>query len=150
LTSIGRQALYEPKRSYRAGIMNSLRPLIIIIAAVVLAVPAQSRSLQVVGSAGYLSEWELDGTVTEKVSAAGSEFFGPLTWRHVGLCSVNGPLEKFGEITFRLSGIKASHIDAIILMDRSQCFYSGDLSGSSAGHMDCSNAKGVPLSISVK
>jgi hypothetical protein len=115
-----------------------------------LAMPAQSRSLHVVGSAGYLSEWELDGTVTEKVSAGGSEFFGPLTWRHVGLCSVNGPLEKFGEITFRLSGIESSHIDAVILLDSSQCLYSGDLSDSSTGHMDCSNAKGIPLSISLK
>ena len=131
------------------GIMSSLQPLL-IVAAVVLATSAQSRSLHVVGSAGYLSEWELDGTVTEKVSAGGSEFFGPLTWRHVGLCSVNGPLEKSGEITFRLSGIESSHIDAIILLDRSQCVYSGDLSDNSTGHMDCSNAKGIPLSISVK
>ena len=131
------------------GIISSLQPLL-IVAAVMLATPAQSRSLHVVGSAGYLSEWELDGTATEKISAGGSEFFGPLTWRHVGLCSVNGPLEKSGEITFRLSGIESSHIDAIILLDHSQCFYSGDLSGSSTGNMDCSNAKGIPLSISVK
>jgi len=54
--------------------MSSLQPLL-IVAAVVLATSAQSRSLHVVGSAGYLSEWELDGTVTEKVSAGGSEFF---------------------------------------------------------------------------
>jgi hypothetical protein len=129
--------------------MSSLQPLL-IVAAVMLAMPAQSRSLHVVGSAGYLSEWELDGTVTEKVSAGGSEFFGPLTWRHVGLCSVNGPLEKFGEITFRLSGIESSHIDAVILLDRSQCLYSGDLSGGLTAHMDCPNAKGIPLSISLK
>ena len=129
--------------------MSSFRPLI-IVAAIVLAVPAQSRSLHVVGNAGYFSEWEFNGTVTENVSAGGNEFFGPLIWRHVGVCNVNGPLEKFGEITFRLSGLKASRIDAIILMDRSQCVYSGDLSASSAGHMDCSNAKGIPLSISVK
>jgi hypothetical protein len=36
---------------------------------------AQSRSLQVAGSAGYLSEWELNGAVKERISSAGTEYF---------------------------------------------------------------------------
>jgi hypothetical protein len=32
----------------------------------VAGVPAQSRTLHVSGIAGYLSEWELDGVVTER------------------------------------------------------------------------------------
>jgi hypothetical protein len=31
-----------------------------------------------------------------------------------------------------------------------RCANSGTFSGSSAGHMDCSDAKGVPLAISIK
>jgi hypothetical protein len=112
---------------------------------------AQSRSLQIAGNAGYLSEWELHGTVTENNSAGGNEFSGPLLWKHVGLCSVNGPQEKYGEIRFHiLSSGSLSRIDAAISLDGTQCSYSGDFSGSSGGHMDCSGAKGIPLSISIK
>jgi hypothetical protein len=112
---------------------------------------AQSRSLHVTGTAGYLSEWELSGTVTPRTATGSSEFFGPLIWRHVGLCSVSGPQEKPGEIRFRVrrSG-PVSLIDATISLDGVQCVYSADFSGSSNGHMDCSDAKGVPLSISIK
>jgi hypothetical protein len=123
-------------------------------AAIVVAMasgPAQSRSLQIAGTTGYLSEWELSGSVTERISSGSSEFFGPLIWKHVGLCSVNGPLEKHGEIRFQMhrSG-SVSRINATISIEGIQCAYSGDFSGRSSGHMDCSDAKGIPLSISIE
>ncbi len=128
-----------------------LPALLLLIGFAMTGGPAQSRSLQVVGTAGYLSEWELTGSVTERKSAAHAEFSGPVTWKHVGLCSVNGPQEKSGQIRFQLSPSGASsHIDATISLDDAQCRYSGDFAGSSNGHMDCSDAKGVPISISIK
>jgi hypothetical protein len=113
--------------------------------------PAQSRPLQIEGAAGYLSEWELSGAVTERKSAGGSEFSGPLIWKHVGLCSVNGPQEKHGEIKIRMlrSGL-VSRIHATISLEGIRCAYSGEFSGGTRGHMDCSDAKGVPISISIK
>lgn len=124
---------------------------LVVIALALAGGPAQSRSLQVVGTAGYLSEWELNGSVTERTAAGRTEFSGPLTWKHVGLCSVNGPQEKYGEIRFRLSRSgPSSQIDATISLDGAHCSYSGDFAGSSSGHMDCSDAKGVPISISIK
>ena len=113
--------------------------------------PAQSQSRQVAGTAGYLSEWEIRGAVTERVSAGRSEFFGPVIWKHVGLCSVNGPQEKYGEIKFQISRSGSlSQIDATISLEDARCTYSGNFSDSTSGLMDCSDAKGVPLALSFR
>jgi len=73
-----------------------------------------------------------------------------VTWTHVGLCSVNGPQTKPGEIKIRLSTAAPSQIDATISFEGGQCVYRGEFSGTSSGYMDCPDAKGVALSISVK
>ncbi|HET7253920.1 MAG TPA: hypothetical protein VFJ46_09155, partial [Xanthobacteraceae bacterium] len=68
----------------------------------------------------------------------------------VGLCSVNGPEEKPGEIRFQiLKSSSSSRIQAAISLGGAQCTYNGEFSGSSSGHMDCTDAQGVPLSISI-
>ena len=122
-----------------------------MIALGVAAGPAQSRSLQIVGTAGYLSEWELRGEVTELISSDGRELSGPLVWKHIGLCSIDGPQEQLGEIRVRISRLGAvAKIEAAILFNGVRCAYSGQLSDSSSGYMDCSDASGVPLSISIK
>jgi hypothetical protein len=122
---------------------------LVLLALAVAGTPARSRSLHIAGTAGYLSEWEFDGEVAE--TAIGGELVGPLIWKHVGLCSVNGPQEKPGKIRVRLSGAgSTSKIDATILFDRARCTYSGTLSGSSEGRMDCPDAGAIPLSISIK
>jgi hypothetical protein len=109
--------------------------------------PAQSRSLHVTGTAGYLSEWELDGEIISD-AAPGNELVGRLVWKHVGLCSVNGPQERTGDIRVRLPASASSTVDAKISFDRDQCTYRGPASGS--GRMDCRDAGGIPLSISIK
>jgi hypothetical protein len=125
--------------------------ILVTIALCMAALPAQSRSLHVVGTAGYLSEWELEGELKEAASGDTSELSGPVTWKHVGLCSVNGPQEKQGEITIRLSKSGSlSRLSATMSLDGGQCVYGGDFSGTSHGYMDCSDSKGVPLSISIK
>jgi hypothetical protein len=112
---------------------------------------AQARSLQVTGTAGYLSEWEVNGTVAEKGPPGSNEFSGALVWKHVGLCSANGPEEKSGEIKFQIAkSSSSSRIQAAITLDGAQCTYNGEFSSGSSGHMDCTDAKGVPLSISIK
>jgi hypothetical protein len=112
---------------------------------------AQARSLQVTGTAGYLSEWEVNGTVAEKGPSGSNEFSGALVWKHVGLCSANGPEEKSGEIKFQIAkSSSSSRIQAAITLDGAQCTYNGEFSSGSSGHMDCTDAKGVPLSISIK
>ena len=74
-----------------------------------------------------------------------------MIWKHIGLCSVNGPEERSGKITFQVSGAgSSSRINATLSMDAVQCTYIGNFSNSTSGLMDCSDAKGVPLSLSFK
>jgi hypothetical protein len=68
-----------------------------------LATPAQAQSRQVIGYAGVLGEWELTATVTENSSRRSKEFSGPLTMKHTGVCTQDGPEEKTGELRFQLS-----------------------------------------------
>ena len=93
---------------------------LVLLALAVAGTPARSRSLHIAGTAGYLSEWELDGEVAE--TGTGGELVGPLVWKHIGLCSVNGPQEKPGKISVKLSGIgSTSKIDATIFFDNARC-----------------------------
>jgi hypothetical protein len=110
--------------------------------------PAQSQSLHVSGKAGHLSEWELEGELTEAIPG---ELLGSVTWKHIGLCSVHGPQEKQGEIRMRLSKSGPfQHLAAQMSFEGQQCTYEAKYSGSFSGYMDCSGFKGIPVSISIK
>jgi hypothetical protein len=113
---------------------------------------AWARSLHVEGTAGYLSEWELSADVARTPAAASrEEFSGPLTLKHVGLCSIGGPQEKTGKIEFYISkSAWSSEIHATLFVDGTQCSYSGALEGGSGGFMDCSDGNGVPLKLLLK
>ena len=116
-----------------------------------VAGPVQAQSLRVSGATGYLSEWEVSGNVTETASGRVREFSGPLTVKHVGLCSQDGPEEKAGEIKLQImrSG-PLSQIRATIRWDGARCTFSGKFSDTYTGLMDCADAKGVPLTLSIK
>jgi hypothetical protein len=111
---------------------------------------AQAQSLQVAGAAGYASEWELSGVVTQMGPT--KEFSGPLTFTHIGLCSVDGPLVKSGQIKFEVSGSKSSSkIQAALLYEGAWCAYDGELSGSlSHGFMRCSETAQIPITLILK
>jgi len=113
-----------------------------------LPASAQAEVIKVAGKAGYLSEWEVSASVSADASAR--EFFGPMTMTHTGLCTVSGPVEKSGEIRYRLSGLFRSRMDATLTIDGARCTFSGVLSQAYSGVMDCPGTKGVPLTISVK
>jgi hypothetical protein len=124
-----------------------MKALLVALALVMTAIPAHSRSLLVTGTAGYLSEWELDGEVADvQDSSANGELVGPLVWKHVGFCGVNGPQERPGSIRIRISA--SSKVHATISFNGDHCAYNGPASGS--GRMECHDAGGIPLSISIK
>jgi hypothetical protein len=51
---------------------------------------------------------------------------GPIAWKHIGLCSVNGTQEQRGEISARISGWgQLAKIDATISFNGARCAYSG-------------------------
>ena len=116
--------------------------------ALLLPAPAQAEVIKVAGKAGYLSEWEVSASV--RADANAREFSGPMTMTHTGLCTVSGPVEKSGEIRYRLSGLFRSKMDATLTIDGARCTFSGTLSQAYSGVMDCPGTKGVPLTISVK
>jgi hypothetical protein len=102
--------------------------------------------LQVSGQAGVLGEWEVTATLT--AAGAGQPFSGPLFMKHVGLCSVDGPEQKKGEIQLQLVG--PSRIKATLLVDGTACTYDGRKSDAYSGMMRCSDRRDVPLLLWIK
>ena len=129
--------------------MRALFLFALILSAV--ATPVRAQSLRVTGATGYLSEWEVSGNVTESASGRVKEFSGPLVMRHTGLCSQNGPEEKLAQMTFQIAGSSSpSQFRATMTMDGDKCTFSGKLSDTYSGVMDCANARGVPLTLTIK
>lgn len=126
-----------------------MRALFLLIVLGSLATPAGAQSLQVFGYAGVLGEWELTATVTEKASRRTKEFSGPLTMKHVGVCTQDGPEEKTGEMRFQISA-SSSRLNATLSVAGIECTYSGRLSDSYDGTMICPDRQAVPLKLWVK
>jgi hypothetical protein len=122
-------------------------------ALVAATLPAQARTLRLDGKSGYLSEWEVKAEVTANRDARGrEEFSGPLTLRHVGVCSPNGAVEKSGTIKLHISKSvwAPSQIHATLSIDGAQCTYIAKLSGDSSGFMECAGGASVPLTLSLQ
>jgi len=115
----------------------------------VLATPASAQSLQIVGYSGYLGEWELTATVTETTSGNIKEYSGPLTMKHVGVCTQDGPEEKTGEMRVRIMA-SSSRLNATLSVAGAECTYIGRLSGAYTGTMDCPDRPAVPLKLWVR
>jgi hypothetical protein len=114
-----------------------------------LTTPAGAQSLQVIGYSGYLGEWELTATVTENPLRWSKEFSGPLSMKHVGICTQDGPEEKTGEIRFQISA-HSSQLDATLLVEGIECTYSARSSDPYSGMMACPGREAIPLKLWVK
>jgi hypothetical protein len=117
-------------------------PLLPIVLAA-LATPVQAQSLQLLGYSGYLGEWEVTATVTED-SSGGKLYAGPMTMKHVGICTQEGPEERAGKISLQRSA-SLSRLNATLSIDGVECTYSGQLSDSYMGTMSCPGREAVPL-----
>ena len=126
-----------------------MRALLLFFALGALATPAQAQSLQLDGYAGVLGEWELTATVTENARRWSKEYSGPLSMKHVGICTQDGPEEKTGEIRFQISAL-SSRLDATLLMEGMQCTYSAAPSEPYSGLLACPEEKPVPLKLWLK
>jgi hypothetical protein len=113
-----------------------------------LATPAAAgEPLQIFGYAGALGEWELTASVTGNDGA--KNFVGPLTMTHVGICTVDGPEEKKGEIRLQIPE-SATRLRATLLIDGTECSYDGQLSDSYTGKLTCPGRPVVPLVVWLK
>ena len=108
---------------------------------------AEADSLEVLGQAGVLGEWELTANLNA-TDAARKQFSGPLLMRHVGLCTQDGPEEKKGEIKLQLT--RSSRVDATLLVEGVTCTYQGRKSDSYSGVMRCPNQRDVMLRLWLK
>jgi len=127
-----------------------VKALFLPIMMAVLVIPGgAAQPLQVIGYSGYLGEWELTATVTETIPGSAAEYSGPLTMKHVGICTQEGPEEKTGALRFRISS-SSSRLNATLSVDGVECTYSGQLSDSYAGMMNCPGRQGFPLKLWVK
>ena len=123
-----------------------MRVLLLLFLGGALAAPAQAKSLQLVGYAGVLGEWELTATVTEKPLRWAKEFSGPLSMKHIGICTQDGPEEKTGEIRFQISAV-SSQLDATLVVEGIECTYSARLSDLYNGMMSCPDREAIPLKL---
>jgi hypothetical protein len=126
-----------------------VRALLLVFVTGALAAPANAQSLQVVGYAGVLGEWELTATVTEAPRLWSKEFSGPLSMKHVGICSQDGPEERTGEIRFQISAL-SSQLNATLLVDGRECTYRAQSPSPYSGVMTCPDREAVPLKLWLK
>jgi hypothetical protein len=122
------------------------RALVALFVLSALPAPAQAESRQILGYAGLLGEWELTATVTEKPLRWAREFSGPVSMKHVGICTQNGPEEKAGEIRIQISAL-SSQLDATLLVEGIECTYSARLSDPYSGMMACPDREAIPLKL---
>ena len=126
-----------------------MRTPILLFVLVAFATPAGAQSLEVFGYAGALGEWELTATLTESASRQTKKFSGPLTMKHVGVCTQDSPEEKTGDISLQLSA-SSSRLNATLSVAGVECTYSGKLSDFYTGMMTCPDREAVPLKLWVR
>ena len=124
------------------------RAIAALLAVCAIPAPTRADTLQVVGNAGVLGEWELTATVTG-ASNGRQELSGPLTMRHVGLCTQDEPEEKTGEIRVRSYGASL-RVKGTLRIDGVECAFTATADDSAPGTLTCPNRRAVPLSLSMK
>jgi hypothetical protein len=107
---------------------------------------AQAQSYSASGQIGYLQEWEIKGSLAKTTTRAGADYSGPVTLRHVGLCSVNGVEEKAGVVQLKVS---RSRLEGTLAMDDDSCRIDASVSQPYAGLLNCRNGQGVPINLSI-
>jgi len=107
---------------------------------------ALAQSYSASGQIGYLGEWEIKGSLARTTSRTGADYAGPVTLRHVGLCSANGVEEKPGVVQLKVS---SSRLEGTLAMDDDSCRIVAAAASSYSGLMSCRSGQGVPISFSI-
>ncbi|MDB5657015.1 MAG: hypothetical protein JWQ94_4628 [Tardiphaga sp.] len=112
---------------------------------------AHAQSFSVEGTSGYLSEWHLSGQIAATPQSHGRLLAGVVTMIHAGACSQDGPLEKTAEFSAKIVGARPSaRIDGVVIVDKAVCRFGGVFTGRFSGSMDCPDAKGVPVTLTIQ
>jgi hypothetical protein len=114
-----------------------------------LATSSVAQTRAVTGQSGILGEWELTATVTKQTDGGGHRWSGPLTLKHIGLCSVDGPEEKAGELRLDMSD-PPGEATATLLIDGTVCTFTGHLRDEYHGVMTCPDRRDEPMMLSIE
>jgi hypothetical protein len=120
-----------------------------VIATCMLVAWAGAEPYAASGQVGYLQEWELKASLARTVSGGRIEYSGPVTLRHVGLCSVNGVEEKSGKLRLTMSrGPGAA--EGTLAMEGDSCRITANQAPSYSGLLTCRNGQGVPINFAIE
>jgi hypothetical protein len=128
--------------------MIAVRDLLSAVFVCAAATTAFGQSYSIEGHAGYLQEWEIKASLTKTVTSAGVNYDGPVTLRHVGLCSVNGVEEKSGVVQLKVSRRNTAVEGTLALQDDS-CRIVASASQAYSGLLNCRDGQGVPIGFSI-
>jgi hypothetical protein len=101
------------------------------------------------GQVGYLQEWELKASLAKTASGGRIEYSGPVTLRHVGLCSANGVEEKSGRMRLTMSRAPGA-AEGTLALEGDSCRIVANQAPSYSGLLTCRNGQGVPISFSIE
>jgi hypothetical protein len=110
---------------------------------------ALAQSYAAKGHIGYLGEWEMTASLTRAENGAATDYAGPITLRHVGLCSTNGVEEKSGIVEIRISP-KTSAAEGTIALKDDSCRLVAPSARSYSGILNCRDGQGVPITFSIE
>jgi hypothetical protein len=120
-----------------------------VLATCMAAARAGAEPYAASGQVGYLQEWELKASLAKTVSGGRIEYSGPVTLRHVGLCSVNGVEEKFGKLRLTMSRAPGA-AEGTLAMEGDSCRVIANQAPSYSGLLTCRNGQGVPISFAIE
>jgi hypothetical protein len=132
-----------------SGRRRVIRVVAMTIVSIAMAASAAAQTRIVSGQAGILAEWELTATVTGQTTDGGRRWSGPLTMKHVGFCSADGPEEKTGEMRLSLSD-PPGEASATMLIDGTECVFKGHLTDGYDGVMSCPDRRDVPMLLDIQ
>ena len=125
-----------------------VRALSLALTTATLAPAASAQSYSAHGQIGYLGEWEMKADLTKTTSGAHIGYAGPVTLRHVGLCSTNGVEEKSGTVELKIAP-RAPSIEGTLAMKDDTCRIVVSAAPAHPGSMDCRDGQGVPIRFSI-
>lgn len=128
-----------------AANMRALLSAILICA----GAPALAQSYSASGQVGYLSEWEMKASLARTVTGSGEDFSGPVTLRHVGLCSVNGVEGKSGTVRLTVSS-RSSAVEGTLALKDDSCRIVASASRGFSGLLSCRDGQGIPIHFSIE
>ncbi len=109
---------------------------------------AMAQSYSINGHAGYLGEWEMKANLAKTITDSGVSYDGPVTLRHVGLCSVNGIEEKAGVVRLTVSR-RTSAVEGTLAIKDDTCRIAASASKPHSGLLNCRDGQGVPIHFSI-